>query len=104
MVADAVDWRYRLEPRLPPGEDDLPNGARAGSAMTIDDFLRRLDASRTSYRLDRVRDALMVVVFVPGERWEVEFFPDGSIEVERFRSNGEIGSEQTLDELWPLTE
>jgi hypothetical protein len=34
MVADEVDWRFRLEPRLPPGEDDLANDAsnvRAGS-------------------------------------------------------------------------
>jgi hypothetical protein len=37
----------------------------------------------------------MVLVTVPGERWEVEFFADGSIEVERFISNGEICGEET---------
>jgi hypothetical protein len=73
--------------------------------MTIHEFLDELESRRTWYRLERVRDAaLMVIVAVPGERWEVEFFPDGSIEVERFRSNGEIGSELTLEQLWPLTE
>jgi hypothetical protein len=72
--------------------------------MTIYEFLDELEGRRITYRLEHIRDALMVVVFVPGQRWEVEFFPDGSIEVERFRSNGEIGSEQTLNELWPLTE
>jgi hypothetical protein len=46
----------------------------------------------------------MVVVAVPGERWEVEFFPDGSIETERYRSDGQIGTEQSLKDLWPLTE
>jgi hypothetical protein len=41
----------------------------------------------------------MVLVTVPGERWEIEFFGDGSVEVERFRSNGEVGGEETLHEL-----
>ena len=27
---------------------------------------------------------------VPGERWEIECFRDGHIELERFRSNGKI--------------
>ena len=41
----------------------------------------------------------MVLVTVPGERWEVEFLGDGSIEVERFLSNGEICGEEALREL-----
>ena len=41
----------------------------------------------------------MVLITVPGERWEVEFFGDGSVEVERFRSHGEIGGEESLQEL-----
>lgn len=72
--------------------------------MTIFDFLRSLEDRRVAYRLERTRDTLMVVVAVPGERWEVEFLPDGSIETERYRSNGEIGTEQSLKDLWPLTE
>ena len=72
--------------------------------MNIFEFLRQLESRRVAYRLRRVRDALMVDVSVPGERWEVEFFPDGSIEIERYRSNGEIGSEEWLEDLWPLTE
>jgi hypothetical protein len=45
-------------------------------------------------------DALMALITVPGERWEVEFLGDGSIEVERFLSNGEICGEEALRELW----
>ncbi len=30
----------------------------------------------------------MVKVAVPGERWEVEFFEDGRVDVEVFRSSG----------------
>jgi hypothetical protein len=36
---------------------------------------------------------------VPGERWEIEFLGDGSVEVERFLSNGEICGEEVLHEL-----
>jgi hypothetical protein len=41
----------------------------------------------------------MVVVSVPGERWEVEFMIDGSVEVEVFRSNGTIDEEHALARL-----
>jgi hypothetical protein len=43
------------------------------------------------------------MVSIPGERWEIEFMTDGSVEVERFRSNGDIKGEETFDELWMLT-
>ncbi len=33
-------------------------------------------------------EAVMVALAVPGERWEIEFFTDGRIEVERFVSQG----------------
>jgi hypothetical protein len=38
-------------------------------------------------------------VTVPGERWEIEFVGGGSVEAERFISNGEIGGEEALAEL-----
>lgn len=47
-------------------------------------FLDRLDKARVAYSLKHVRDTLMVVIDVPGERWEVEFFENGEIEIERF--------------------
>jgi hypothetical protein len=42
----------------------------------------------------------MVMIAVPGERWEVEFLTDGSIEVEKFVSDGEIFGEEAIDELF----
>lgn len=49
------------------------------------DFLSQLDKAGIYFRLDRVRDeAIMVRIDVPGERWEVEYFADGEIEIERF--------------------
>jgi hypothetical protein len=63
-------------------------------------FLSRLEQANISYTLAHHRDeALMVVVAVPGERWEVEFFDDDSVEVERFVSNGEIETEDVLTDL-----
>jgi hypothetical protein len=64
-------------------------------------FLKQLEEAHIHYSLACYRDgAIMVLVTVPGERWEVEFLGDGSIEVERFLSNGEICGEEALRELW----
>ena len=67
--------------------------------MELSAFFKHLDQHLVSYRVDRVRDATMVVVPIPGERWEVEFMDEGGIEVERFRSDGEIGDEAWLRDL-----
>lgn len=37
---------------------------------------------------------------VPGERWEVEYFADGEILVERFLSMGEIKDKSELEILF----
>ncbi len=64
-------------------------------------FLDKLEQSKISYTLARYRaEALMVSVAVPGERWEIEFWRDGSVEVERFKSEGEIYGAEALDELF----
>ena len=65
------------------------------------DFLDKLEQAQIGYTLARYRDeALMVNVAVPGERWEIEFLTDGSVEVERFISDGEIYGAEALDELF----
>ena len=52
-------------------------------------FCQVLIKHKIRYTMDVVRDgALMVTVAVPGERWEVEFMDDGTIELERFDSLG----------------
>jgi len=63
-------------------------------------FLRHLEHAHIHYTLASHReDTIMVLVTVPGERWEIEFFGDGTVEVERFISNGEICGEETLHAL-----
>ncbi len=37
-------------------------------------FLERLEEKKIYYKLNKVRDAIMVEVAIPGERWEVEFY------------------------------
>jgi hypothetical protein len=63
-------------------------------------FLQDLGKHSLTFRLDSVRPpAVMVIVNVPGHRYEVEFFADGHIEVERFTSPGDIGGRELLAEI-----
>lgn len=63
-------------------------------------FLQTLEANAIPYRLDSFRDSVAVLVSIPGERWEIEFFDDAHVEVERFRSNGEITDESAFPLLF----
>ncbi len=63
-------------------------------------FIQQLDEAKLWYRLDTVRDAILVMVSMPGTRWQVEFFEDGRVEVERFRSDGRIDDEKALSALF----
>ena len=65
------------------------------------DFLERLEEHNIFYRLSCARsDALMVELAIPGERWEVEFFPDGHVEVEIFSNRQGIYGEEVLPRLF----
>jgi len=58
------------------------------------DFLTKLEAENISYTLAHYRDdAVMVTASVPGERWEIEFLDDGTVEVEKFVSDGQVYEE-----------
>jgi len=64
------------------------------------EFCRELDRRHVRYELQIVRDeALMLSVAVPGERWEIEFFEDGHVELERFTSQGVADAPDALTEL-----
>jgi len=69
--------------------------------MTINEFIRKLDERRIAYKLHSVRDgAVMVVVNIPGHRWEIEFFEDGTVEAEQFTSSGVVeGTDDLLDSI-----
>jgi hypothetical protein len=64
-------------------------------------FLERLDHAKIPYQMQHSRDdALMVTAFAPGEYWEIEFVDDGSIDIERYRSDGKIYDASILEELF----
>lgn len=66
-------------------------------------FLERLAQAKISYQLKHSRDdALMIVVYAPGEYWEIEFVADGDIDIERYRSNGRVEDDSVLEELFAL--
>ena len=68
------------------------------------ELLGRLKKAKIAYEIRHSRaDALTIAANVPGERWEIEFVDYGDevqIEIERFRSNGEIKDESLLEELF----
>jgi hypothetical protein len=64
------------------------------------DFLTDLDDRKIHHRLFRARsEAIMVEISVPGERWEIEFFADGHVEVEVFGPSHGIRGEEALQRL-----
>lgn len=53
------------------------------------DFLSNLETNQVRYALAHARrDSLTVCVTLPGERWEVEFYVDGRVQIEKFQSSG----------------
>ena len=64
------------------------------------DFLSKLEENKIYYRLNKVRDSIMVEIAVPGQRWEVEFFDDEHVEIEKFVSNGVIYNQEELEDLF----
>ena len=64
------------------------------------EFLEKLEDAKIYFSLGKIRDSILVEISVPGEKWEVEFFGDGHIEVERFSSTGAICDEKELEVLF----
>jgi len=66
-------------------------------------FTADLDEKHFGYQLSIARpEALMVSVAVPGERWEIEFFDDGHVELERFISHGVDDTNYALEDIVSL--
>ena len=62
--------------------------------------LEQLREAHIYYELSNNRyDAISVNVAVPGQRWELDFLSDGSVEVEVFRSDGTIYDDKSIKEL-----
>lgn len=64
------------------------------------EFLNELDKRKIYYRLNKIRESVLVEVAIPGQRWEIEFFKDGHIEIEKFVSNGVIFNRDEIEVLF----
>jgi len=69
-------------------------------------FVQKLEEHKIHYTLEHNRDEyIMVLVSIPGERWEVEFDGDGNVEIEVFKhSTGVHSDEHILDTLFEMRE
>ncbi len=63
-------------------------------------FLAKLEERKIYYRLNKIRDSILVEISVPGQRWEVEFMSDGNIEIEKFITENKILNERELEILF----
>jgi hypothetical protein len=61
-----------------------------GTIKSLVDFLETLEQRKIYYKLNKIRDGILVEVTIPGQRWEVEFMANGSVEIEKFVSDGTI--------------
>ena len=66
------------------------------------DLLDWLDENRIYYKLNKVNENILVEVAIPGERWEIEVLRDGTIQIERFISTGEIAGDLTIDCIFAM--
>ena len=67
------------------------------------EFCSALNHRKVRYELSVGRpEAVMVSLSIPGENWEIEFFLDGRVEVERFVSQGVEEYPDALDDALRL--
>lgn len=64
------------------------------------DILEEFDKRKIYYKLDKIRDSILVEVAVPGQRWEIEFMENGDIQIEKFFSDGTIYDCKEIDTLF----
>ena len=70
-------------------------------SLKLKAFLKELQDADIYFELSNHRvGAISVLITVPGEKWEVDFLDDGSVDVELFVSNGEIRDEEALKDLF----
>lgn len=88
------------------GDENEMNGesGNGNSFQKLLDFLNRLDDAGFHYQCEhQSEDALMVIVSNEGERWEIEFFADGEVQVEVFYSvseDADLENEEALERLF----
>lgn len=69
-------------------------------------YLNALDKAKIFYTLDRDKNnaSVTIIAVVPGQRWIIEIFPNGSIDVIKYLTTTDILDEKELDSLFILIE
>lgn len=62
-------------------------------------FLEELENRKIYYRLNKIRDSILVEISVPSQRWEVEYMYDGRVNIEKYISDGNISGEEDIENL-----
>lgn len=67
-------------------------------------FLQKLELHKIHYTIEHNRDEfIMILVSVPGERWEIEFDEHANVEIEVFKnSTGVYTDKHLLDTLFEM--
>lgn len=74
-----------------------PGGHEGDTFERLLGFLNRLDQRHVHYGVSHTRpDSVMVDIALPGQRWEVEFMRDGTIEIERYQSMADVEDNAAL--------
>ncbi|GAB1266447.1 hypothetical protein [Aurantivibrio infirmus] len=78
------------------------------SFQKLINFLNRLDDAGIPYTLEHNQDeTIMVLTSIDSERWEVEFYANGEIDIEVFYSNvedAELEGEEALERLFEISD
>jgi hypothetical protein len=77
-------------------------GEKMKQLTELNALLNKLEERRIYYRLSKFRreGIVMIEVDVPGQRWEIEIMEDGTMDIEKFISDGEVYDEKELDVLF----
>lgn len=71
------------------------------SIKELNHFLNELEERNIFYRISKIRrDSIMVEIAVPTQRWEIEFMEDGTVEIEKFISDGKYHDNKELEVLF----
>lgn len=64
-------------------------------------LLNKLEENSIFYKLNKVRnEAIMIEVAIPGQRWEIEFLEDGTVDIEKFISDKDMYDVNELETLF----
>ena len=64
-------------------------------------LLNRLQEALIFYTVaHNQEDAISIQVVVPGQRWEIDFYLDGTVDIEIFKSDGTIRDATAIETLF----